>query len=170
MPVKVTCTITRNGFSDLSKAVQQLVKDDIVTSEERVEKAFEKTVSEFASRAQAGYAIKAAAYGTSTPTVFYTMSGKRSAIITGTNALFLEYGTGIKYSSVQYPEANPYGPGTWSLSAKGKGHWDDPNGWYDPMGKHHYGNPPVMVWYYQKRDFIKNFRANIEKEDGWRND
>ena len=40
------------------------------------------------------------------------------------------------------------GPGTWSLdSDSGKGHWDDPEGWYYEHGKKSHGNPPAMAMY-----------------------
>jgi hypothetical protein len=34
------------------------------------------------------------------------------------------------------------GPGTYP---EGKGHWDDPNGWYYTHGQKSYGNPPAMA-------------------------
>ena len=37
--------------------------------------------------------------------------------------------------------------GTWSTdeSLGGKGHWDDPNGWYYKHGEKSHGNPPAMA-------------------------
>lgn len=71
--------------------------------------------------------------------------------------LFLEFGSGIQ--GYGHPEPQGFGPGTYP----GKGHWDDPKGWWfetdDPnlivytnakTGKsygHSYGNPPYMPMY-----------------------
>lgn len=70
--------------------------------------------------------------------------------IEGEDVLFIEFGTGIKYSAFEHPligDEFPYGPGTYP----GKGHWDDPKGWWfkdDAGQKHHtYGNPALMPAY-----------------------
>ena len=65
----------------------------------------------------------------------------------GETVLFVEFGAGITYG-YGHPEAgtNGMGPGTYP----GKGHWDDPNGWYIPKehgGGHTYGNPPNAPMY-----------------------
>lgn len=61
--------------------------------------------------------------------------------VSGTQVLFLEFGTGKTYMSKSHPLADDfgYGAGTYSNSSKGKGHWDDPNGWY------YYSNDPTKV-------------------------
>lgn len=85
--------------------------------------------------------------------------------------LFFEFGAGVKYGK-GHPLAGEfgYGPGTYP----GKGHWDDPNGWYYPTddprlivkttedGKtygHSYGNKPHMPFY----NASKTMRENILK-------
>ena len=63
----------------------------------------------------------------------------------GNAVLFLEFGAGAKHG-YGHPEPEGYGPGTYP----GKGHWDDPRGWWIPKDKgggHTYGNPPTMAMY-----------------------
>lgn len=66
-------------------------------------------------------------------------------IAAGEAVLFIEFGSGVTYG-YGYPVPINYGPGTYP----GKGHWDDPNGWYLPKdkgGTHTYGNPPSAAMY-----------------------
>lgn len=68
-----------------------------------------------------------------------------SIIASGEAVLFIEFGSGVTYG-YGHPEPMEYGPGTYP----GKGHWDDPNGWYLPKskgGEHTYGNPPSAAMY-----------------------
>jgi hypothetical protein len=48
-------------------------------------------------------------------------------VVASSMILFVEFGTGIRYSGTVHPKAGEmgYGAGTYP----GKGHWDDPNGW-----------------------------------------
>ena len=48
----------------------------------------------------------------------------------GESVLFIEFGSGVTYG-YGHPEAGEFGmgPGTYP---DGKGHWDDPKGWYLP--------------------------------------
>ena len=78
--------------------------------------------------------------------------------------LFVEFGSGIKYGS-GHPENAEYGmgPGTYP---NGKGHWDDPHGWYLPKDKgggHTYGNPPTMAMY-DARKTIEQDLVRIVRE------
>lgn len=66
----------------------------------------------------------------------------------GETVLFVEFGTGLV--GYGHPEEHGMGPGTYP----GKGHWNDPKGWYLPKDKqakdgtkHTYGNPPNMPMY-----------------------
>ena len=82
----------------------------------------------------------------------------------GQSVLFLEFGSGIRYGS-GHPENAEYGmgPGTYP---DGKGHWDDPKGWWLPKNKgggHTYGNPPAMAMY-EARKSIEQELARIVKE------
>ena len=75
--------------------------------------------------------------------------GKYAIVASGQTGLFLEFGAGVTYGE-GHPNPMGYGPGTYP----GKGHWNDPNGWYLPksaLGKsgiHTYGNAPSAAMYY----------------------
>lgn len=66
---------------------------------------------------------------------------------TGNAVLFIEFGSGASYG-YGHPEPEGYGPGTYP----GKGHWDDPNGWWYGNHEHSYGNPPAQAMHNAKRD------------------
>lgn len=103
--------------------------------------------------------------------------GQRNAVVTfdpipngykvkadGESVLFIEFGTGITYG-FGHPEAQELrmGPGTYP---DGKGHWNDPNGWWIPKsagGGHTYGNPPAMPMY-EARKQIEQELPRIVKE------
>lgn len=61
----------------------------------------------------------------------------------GESVAFIEFGSGEKYG-YGHPQAGELGvgPGTYP---EGKGHWDDPKGWWYAKGKHSFGNPPAMA-------------------------
>ncbi len=66
----------------------------------------------------------------------------------GETVAFLEFGAGATLG-YGHPQAGQFGmgPGTYP---DGKGHWDDPNGWWIPQesgGGHTYGNAPSMAMY-----------------------
>lgn len=65
----------------------------------------------------------------------------------GNAVLFIEFGSGASYG-YGHPEPEEYGPGTYP----GKGHWNDPNGWWYGNHEHSYGNPPAQAMYNAKRD------------------
>ena len=82
----------------------------------------------------------------------------------GESVLFIEFGSGVTYG-YGHPEAAEYGmgPGTYP---NGKGHWDDPKGWYLPKsagGGHTFGNPPAMPMY-EARKAIEQELPRIVKE------
>ena len=66
----------------------------------------------------------------------------------GKSVAFIEFGSGAAMG-YGHPTAMQFGfgPGTWSTGESGKGHWDDPNGWYYEHGKKSHGNPPAMAMY-----------------------
>ena len=66
----------------------------------------------------------------------------------GEAVAFIEFGSGATMG-YGHPEADKhgFGPGTWSTGESGKGHWDNPNGWYYTHGKKSHGNPPAMAMY-----------------------
>lgn len=63
----------------------------------------------------------------------------------GESVAFIEFGAGITHG-YGHPQAGELsvGPGTYP---EGKGHWDNPNGWWYAHGQHTYGNPPAMAMY-----------------------
>ena len=73
-----------------------------------------------------------------------------TAVITasGTSVVFIEFGSGVTYG-YGHPLAskNNFEPGSWSEGEKGKGHWDNPDGWYYKHGEKSLGNPPSMAMY-----------------------
>ena len=82
----------------------------------------------------------------------------------GESVLFIEFGSGVTYG-YGHPEAGEFGmgPGTYP---DGKGHWDDPKGWYLPKsagGGHTFGNPPAMPMY-EARKAIEQELPRIFKE------
>lgn len=82
----------------------------------------------------------------------------------GESVLFIEFGSGVTYG-YGHPEAGEFGmgPGTYP---DGKGHWNDPKGWYLPKsagGGHTFGNPPAMPMY-EARKAIEQELPRIVKE------
>lgn len=79
----------------------------------------------------------------------------------GQAVAFIEFGAGAKYGG-GYPlqTMEPHvdtNPGSWSTDpAVGKGHFDDPNGWYYAHGKKSWGNPPAMGMYYASKEMRDN--------------
>lgn len=69
---------------------------------------------------------------------------------TGNAVLFIEFGSGASYG-YGHPEPEGYGPGTYP----GKGHWDDPNGWWYGNHEHSYGNPPAAAMYHAQQDVLR---------------
>lgn len=79
----------------------------------------------------------------------------------GSAVAFIEFGAGSRYG-YGHPEAAQFGvgPGTYP---NGKGHWDDPNGWWYRHGERSYGNPPAMAMY-QAREEIVNQLTQIARQ------
>lgn len=80
-------------------------------------------------------------------------------VASGETVFILEFGAGVRLG-YGHPQADEFGmgPGTYP---DGKGHWNDPNGWYLPggHGRHSIGNPPGMMMY----NAAKDIRAAIER-------
>lgn len=82
---------------------------------------------------------------------------------TGGAVLFIEFGSGVKHGG-GHPRPEGYGPGTYP----GKGHWNDPKGWWFPNGAvsaqgktsdaytHSYGNPPAAAMYNAEQEVINS--------------
>lgn len=79
----------------------------------------------------------------------------------GQDVAFIEFGAGATYG-YGHPQAGEFGvgPGTYP---DGKGHWDNPNGWYYAHGKHTFGNPPAMAMYTAVQTMAEQLTA-IAKE------
>lgn len=74
----------------------------------------------------------------------------------GETVMFMEFGAGVRHG-YGHPQAAEFGmgPGTYP---NGKGHWDDPNGWwFGEKGNwtHTYGNAPGMPMYNAAKDLRK---------------
>lgn len=72
----------------------------------------------------------------------------------GQSVAFVEYGAGAIYPN--YPGVDPYGRGSWSMGPDGKGHWNDPNGWYYAHGKKSWGNPPAAAMFHAEQAMRDN--------------
>lgn len=84
----------------------------------------------------------------------------------GKSVLFLEFGTGLHGYGHMEDRQYGMGPGTWSDGPNGKGHWDDPKGWYLPRsegGLHTRGNPPASAMYEARKTILREL-PRIVKE------
>lgn len=72
----------------------------------------------------------------------------------GDAVAFIEFGAGAAYG-YGHPQSAEFGvgPGTYP---DGKGHWDDPKGWWFGSGQHTYGNPPAAAMYAAVREIAEN--------------
>lgn len=89
----------------------------------------------------------------------------------GSQVAFLEFSAGARYGTDSYPleSGAPYGMGTYP----GKGHWNDPKGWwyYDPTSSeanergyvHTYGNRAYMPMYHAWEAIVLAV-ANVAKD------
>ena len=74
---------------------------------------------------------------------------KMSIVVESDAIMFLEFGSGIKYSGTVNPKSAELGMGAGTYP--GEGHWDDPNGWWylgdDGEYHHTYGIEACMPMY-----------------------
>lgn len=142
-------TIRIDGLSEsnIKEAAQELRKYAEWVSQKETE-----LITKLAERGKNVASIKfaSAVYdGTNDVTVRVAPTGDGAAIYAeGAAVAFIEFGSGAK-EGYGHPDAGKhgFGPSTWSLGDQGKGHWDDPNGWYYEHGKKTHGNPPAMAMY-----------------------
>lgn len=97
-------------------------------------------------------------------TVEDTNSGGYKIVVNGETVAFVEFGAGVTYG-YGHPQAGQFGvgPGTYP---SGKGHWNDPQGWWIPRDKgggHTYGNPPNMPMYNTAAD-LRREMARVARE------
>lgn len=100
--------------------------------------------------------------GTNDVSVRVSDDGKIATIYAeGSSVAFIEFGSGDKYGH-GHPLNGEFGtgPGTYP---DGKGHWDDPRGWWYGSGQHTYGNPPAMAMVHA-RDRIVEQCTEIARE------
>lgn len=88
----------------------------------------------------------------------------RAVLAKGESVLFIEFGSGVTLG-YGHPQADEFGmgPGTYP---DGKGHWDDPGGWYLPKSKgggHTFGNPPNAAMYSTGQE-LRNELERIVRE------
>ncbi len=83
--------------------------------------------------------------------------GGYAVIASGSTVLFVEFGSGL--IGYGHPEPHGMGPGTYP----GKGHWDDPDGWWYAHGKKSHGNPPNMPMYNTVKELEQEL-ARVVKE------
>lgn len=79
----------------------------------------------------------------------------------GESVAFIEFGSGATHGYGHPMDSKlGVGPGTYP---EGKGHWDDPNGWWYAHGRHTYGNPPAAAMV-SARDAMLEELTRIAKE------
>lgn len=152
-------TVQINGISGktLEEAVQELRR-----YAEWVERKETELVAKLAERGKAVASVKFASAqydGTNDVSVRVDNTGSVAVIYAeGEAVAFIEFGSGATMG-YGHPQAGEhgFGPSTWSTGEGGKGHWDNPNGWYYEHGKKSHGNPPAMAMY----DAVQTMTAEI---------
>lgn len=124
------------------KELQNRLKEDSKWLDRKCEELCRRLAELGATKAEVGFA---AAYydGNADASITVESDGKNSyrVLASGSTVLFVEFGSGL--IGYGHPEPHGYGPGTYP----GKGHWDDPNGWWYAHGQHSHGNPPNAPMY-----------------------
>lgn len=83
--------------------------------------------------------------------------GGYAVMANGQAVLFIEFGSGL--IGFGHPELHGMGPGTYP----GKGHWNDPNGWYYAHGKKSHGNPPNMPMYTTVKELEQEMERMVKE-------
>ena len=154
-------TIQINGISEA--AIDSAVRE-VRRYAEWVARKEAELITKLAEHGKNVASVKfaAATYdGTNDVSVRVDSTGSVAVIYaSGTAVAFIEFGSGAAMG-YGHPMAGEHGlgPGTWSTdeSLGGKGHWDDPNGWYYKHGEKSHGNPPAMAMY----DAVQAMTAEI---------
>ena len=154
-------TIRINGLSEatINAAVQELRQQA-----EWIQRKEAEFIQKLAERGRDVASVKFAAAkydGDNDVSVRVDATGSVAVIYAeGTAVAFIEFGSGAK-EGYGHPLAGEHGlgPGTWSTNEDlgGKGHWDDPHGWYYKHGEKSHGNPPAMAMY----DAVQAMTAEI---------
>jgi hypothetical protein len=152
-------TIRINGISEatIDAAVKELRR-----YAEWVSRKESELITKLAERGKAVASVKFASAkydGTNDVSVRVDSTGSVAVIYAeGEAVAFIEFVSGAK-EGYGHPQADEhgFGPGTWSTGESGKGHWDNPDGWYYAHGKKSHGNPPAMAMY----DAVQTMTAEI---------
>ena len=160
-------TIRINGISEatINAAVQELHR-----YAEWVQRKESELVTKLAERGKNVASVKFAGAmydGNNDVTVRVDNTGSVAVIYAeGEAVAFIEFGSGASMG-YGHPTAGEHGlgPGTWSTNEElgGKGHWDNPNGWYYKHGEKSHGNPPAMAMV-SARDTILEELTTIARE------
>ena len=106
--------------------------------------------------------------GTNDVKVVLTQHGHGATVTaSGQAVMFIEFGSGVIGAGHELAAEHGYGPGTWSDGPQGKGHWQDPNGWYYAHGKKSKGNPPARAMLEARDEMVRQV-TEIAREV-WRN-
>jgi hypothetical protein len=152
-------TIRINGISE---ATIDAAAKELRRYAEWVSQKESELITKLAERGKAVASVKFASAkydGTNDVSVRVDSTGSVAVIYAeGEAVAFIEFGSGAR-EGYGHPQADEhgFGPGTWSTGESGKGHWDDPNGWYYTHGKKSHGNPPAMAMY----DAVQTMTAEI---------
>ena len=148
---------------DIKIKVENL--NEVLQDIEAFKKRFEENVTEMVHRAtelgrsEASANFSSAQYDGTKDVNVTAKAYKKSGTVTasGESVLFIEFGTGISYPN-DHPEASRLGieHGSWSKGPEGKGHWDDPHGWYYAHGKRSWGNPANRCMYNAAKEVERN--------------
>lgn len=124
------------------KELQNRLKEDSKWLDRKCEELCSRLASLGAVKASLGFA-RAIYNGPNSYDITVESDGENAyrVMANGEAVLFVEFGSGL--IGYGHPEPHGYGPGTYP----GKGHWDDPNGWWYAHGEHSHGNPPNAPMY-----------------------
>jgi len=152
-------TVRINGISE---ATIEAAAQELRRYAEWLERKENELLTKLAERGRDVASVKFASAkydGTNDVSVRVDSTGSVAVIYAeGEAVAFIEFGSGAR-DGYGHPKAGElgFGPSTWSLSEEGKGHWDNPDGWYYEHGKKSHGNPPAMAMY----DAVQAMTAEI---------
>lgn len=148
---------------DIKVKIENL--DEVLKDIEAYKKKFEQNVTEMVNqttelgRSEATANFSSAKYDGTKDVNVTSKVYKKTGVVTasGESTLFIEFGTGISYPN-DHPEASRLGieHGSWSEGPEGKGHWDDPKGWFYSHGNRTWGNPANRCMYNAAKEVERN--------------
>lgn len=162
MKHKISVPLTVQGIDRLIKTLDEYER----WLNQKCQELVERLAQEGMTAAQWGFDM-AYYVGTNDVKVTTEQRGENvmAVIATGHATLFIEFGSGV-LMGYGHPEPLDYGPGTYP----GKGHWDDPNGWYLPKEVQaetgqikSYGNPPAMAMYNARKMLEQDLQRIAEE-------